>query len=147
MIVAMISVRMMQMAIDQIVDVITMRHRFVAASGPMDVVSLMPRASMLRRARIRIDRRNLDDMLVDVTSVHVMQVPIVQIVDVVAMLNRDVPATRSVLMRVIGVLWVRAGGHSDVTPQSIVQQGVASSYHGQVAKYYSSGSRGRGPRQ
>ncbi len=36
-IIAVIAMRMMQMAIDQIIDVVAMRHGLMAAAGAMDV--------------------------------------------------------------------------------------------------------------
>jgi len=37
-VVAVVAVRMMQMAIDEVIDVVAMRHCFVAAAGAMGVV-------------------------------------------------------------------------------------------------------------
>lgn len=54
MIIAMVAVRMVQVAIDQIVDVVAMRHRFVTASGPMLVVGIVTSTAMIRCATIRV---------------------------------------------------------------------------------------------
>jgi hypothetical protein len=50
-------------------------------------------------------------MFVDVILVHVVEMAIVQIVDVAVMANRGVPAIRAMLMRVVGVVFLRASGH------------------------------------
>lgn len=56
MVVAMIFMGMMEMAVDQIVDVIAMRHSLVAAAGSVNVVRRVSSAAMVRRATIGIDR-------------------------------------------------------------------------------------------
>ena len=42
MIVAMAAVRMVQMCVNQIVNMITVRHAFVPAAGTVDVTALVP---------------------------------------------------------------------------------------------------------
>jgi len=54
MVVAVIAVRMVQVTIDEIVDMIAVRHGFVAAARSMDVVGRVPRALVVRRAPLRI---------------------------------------------------------------------------------------------
>lgn len=43
MVIAVIAVRMMQTAVDEIVDVVSVRHRFVTALGPVLVTGVMAR--------------------------------------------------------------------------------------------------------
>ncbi|MBI1648906.1 hypothetical protein [Hyphomicrobium sulfonivorans] len=50
-------------------------------------------------------------MLIDVVAMRVMQMTIVQIVDMVAMANRRVTALRSMLVRMVGMMGMRASGH------------------------------------
>jgi hypothetical protein len=107
----MVPMRVVQVAVDQVVDVIPMRYRLVTASRSVLVPRLVPRAAMLRRAAVGILGRHLDHVLVDMIAVGMMQVPIVKIVDVLAVLDGLVPAIGAVLVRMIGVLWVRACGH------------------------------------
>ncbi len=104
MIVAMVAVRMMQMPVDQIVDVVPVRHRLVPAPRTMNVPRLVSAALMFRRTRVRILRRNLDRVLIDMPVMHVMQMTVVKIVDMIAMLERRVPESGTVLMGVIGVM-------------------------------------------
>jgi hypothetical protein len=56
MIVAMIAMGVMKMAVDQVVHVIRMRYRFVAASGSMHVRLVVCSATVLRCAPVGIDR-------------------------------------------------------------------------------------------
>ena len=58
-------------------------------------------------------------MLVDVVPVHVMQVPIVQVVDVIPVAYRGVPAVGAVLMRVICVMWFLARRHGGLPARVI----------------------------
>lgn len=50
MVVAMVAVRVVQVAVDQVVDVVTVRDGFVAATGAMDVAGLVAAAFVLGRA-------------------------------------------------------------------------------------------------
>lgn len=75
-VVAMIAVWVMQVAVDQIVDMIAVRYRLVSASGPMDVIRGMGTTIMVRRTSIRIFRADLDPMFVDMVTMRMMQMPI-----------------------------------------------------------------------
>ncbi len=112
MVVAMVPVRVVQVTVDQVVDVVSMRNGLMAASRSVLVPGLMPAALMLRRTPIGICRRHLDRVLIDVVAVHVMQVPVVQIIDMIAVAHRGVPASGTMLMRVIGVMGFLARRHA-----------------------------------
>src|SRR5262249_1933690 len=94
---------MMQMPIDQIVDVVPVRHNLMPPSRAVPGRRVMPAALVLRRAPVRIGRRYLDGVLVNVILVNVVQMAVVQIVDVIAMADGGVPARFAVLVRVVGV--------------------------------------------
>ena len=111
MVVAMVAMRMMQVSIDQIIDVIAMRHGFVSAARPMHVSGVMPRAAVLRRAGIGIGRGHLDHMLVDMIAMGMMQMAVMEVVHVTAMLHGRVPATGAMDMRMVGMRRVLAVGH------------------------------------
>lgn len=49
-IIAVVAVRMMQVAVDEIVDVVAVRHRLVAASRSMDVIFIVAAAIVAGRA-------------------------------------------------------------------------------------------------
>ena len=46
MVVAVVAVRVMKVAADPVVHVVAVRHRLMAASGPVDMARLMPAAAM-----------------------------------------------------------------------------------------------------
>ena len=54
MIIAVTAMWMVQVAIDQIVDVVSVRNRFVTAVWAMNVACIMPVALMARRASRRV---------------------------------------------------------------------------------------------
>jgi hypothetical protein len=97
----MVAVRMVQVARDQIIDVIAVRNCFMPAASAVDVCVGMPAASVLWRTRRRVHRSDLDATFVDVAVVQLMQVTVVQVVDVVAMPDRPVAAVGTVLMLMI----------------------------------------------
>jgi hypothetical protein len=106
MIVAVIAVRMVQPSVHQVVDMITMRHGFVSA-----VPAMLVRAAGLRGAVHRVCRADRDDMLVDMITVHVVQMAIMQIIDMTVMANRRMPTARAMRVDVIGMVLLGAGGH------------------------------------
>jgi hypothetical protein len=119
MVVAVVAVGVVQVPIDEIVDVIAMGHRLVAASRTMHVTRLVPAALVRRRTGIRVLRRHLDRVFIDVARVHVVQVAVVQIVHVVTMLHGGMAAAGSMLMGVVGVVGLFAVCHVASPKQSV----------------------------
>lgn len=68
---------MVQMTLDQVVGVLAMRDRLVAAAGSMRVLRLVPAAVVLRRAVRRVRVADLDRVLVHVIAMRVVQMPVV----------------------------------------------------------------------
>ena len=64
--------RMLQAAVDEIVSVVPMRHRLVPAAGAMYVALVLLRTPALGCALVRISRRDLDPMLIDMVAVHMV---------------------------------------------------------------------------
>ncbi len=63
MVIAVITVRVMQMSIDQVIDVIAVGNRFVAAARAMDMIGVMATALMCWCAGIRIGFAHFDFVL------------------------------------------------------------------------------------
>jgi hypothetical protein len=91
-IVAVFVVRMVKVSAHQIVNMVAMRDGFVAAPGFVDVASLMRATLVCRRAAGRILRCYGDRVVVDVALVHMMHVPIVQVISMTIMFNSRVSA-------------------------------------------------------
>jgi hypothetical protein len=91
-IVAVGAMRMVQMAIHKVIDVIAMRHGFVAAVSTVSMRLLMGRTAVVRSAFLGIRRSHLDLMVVHMIAVSVMQVTIVKIVGVAIVFHGSVPA-------------------------------------------------------
>lgn len=113
-VITVIAVRMVQMAVDEIVDMIAVRDRFVAAAWAMDVSGIMSGAAMVGRATIRVLVAHLNAMFIHMIGVRMVKMTIVEVVHMVAMPNRDVAALRSVGVIVVGMMRKIAGGHFDV---------------------------------
>jgi hypothetical protein len=110
-IITVIAMRMMEVAVDQIVDVIAVRHRFVSAVRPVNMARIMGAAMVARRTLIRIFRTDLKRVLVYMIAMRMMQVAIMQVIDMIAMFDGRVPAVRAVLMVVVGMMGFVAGFH------------------------------------
>ena len=81
-VVAVSAVRVVQVAIDQVVHVVAVRNGFVAAALSMNMALVVPRALVRWRALIGVLLAHRDLVLIDVITVGMMQVPVVQVVDV-----------------------------------------------------------------
>ena len=91
MIVAVSAVRVVQMAIHQVINMVAMRHGFVAAVGTVSVGLPMGSAAVVRRAFLRIRSGDLNLMVVHMIAVSVMQVAIVKIIGVAVVFHGSVP--------------------------------------------------------
>lgn len=92
--------RVMEVPGDQVVDMVSVGNGFMTASRTMDMRRLVPSASMFGRADLGIARAHLDGVLVDVVAVHAVQVPVVQVIHMVAMKNGLVAAAGPMYMSV-----------------------------------------------
>lgn len=101
MIIAVAVVRVMQMAVHDVIDVVAVRHGFMAAAVAVQMARFVARA-LMRRAAFRILGAHFEAMLIVVAFVRMMQMPVVQVIDVAVVLNRGVTAARA--MRVIGMI-------------------------------------------
>jgi hypothetical protein len=108
-VVAVAVVRVVEVALDQVVDVIAVRHAGMSAGGAVNVVGGVAGAAVVRRALRRVGRVDGDRVLVDMIAVDVVQVPVVEIVDVAGVLDREVAAVGAVDMIVARVDGVRHG--------------------------------------
>lgn len=108
MIVAVATVRVMQVSIDEVVDMVAVRHRRMTTGRAVHVISRVSAAAMPRRAARRIRCVNGDRALVDVIAVHCVKVSIVKVVDMTVVLDRDVSAVRAVDVFVVRMRAMRA---------------------------------------
>ncbi|WP_157915114.1 hypothetical protein [Paraburkholderia acidicola] len=108
-VVAVIAVRVVQVAIDEIVDVIPMRHRFVTAPGSVNVFRVV--ATAARCALIRIPRAHFEPVLVYMIAVRVMQMPVMEIIGVIVVPDRSMPTAGAMLVVVVSVMGFVAGAH------------------------------------
>jgi hypothetical protein len=98
-IVAMVAVRVMKAPVHEIIDMVAMRHGFVAAIGSVTVCRIVAGGVELRIAAIRVHVAHRDRMLMRLTALAVFKVTVVEIIDVAFMLHGDVAAARAVDMR------------------------------------------------
>lgn len=95
----MATMRMVEVATDKVVHVVAVWHGLMPAAGAVLVPGVMTRASVSGRALRGVGRADLDHMLVDMIAVRLMQVTVVQVVHVIAVLDRDMTAASAVYMR------------------------------------------------
>lgn len=85
---------------DQIIDMTGVGDGFVTASRTMDMAWFVRAAGMLWGADVGIAIALLDGVLIDVVAVHAVEVPVVQIIHMVAVPHRLMTAAGSVDMGV-----------------------------------------------
>jgi hypothetical protein len=103
-IVAVVSMRMVQVAIDEVVDVITVGNGGVTAVRAVLVALFVLAAIVLRRAIGGIGRADVERVLFNASLAHVVQVAVVEVVDVIVVLDPLVASVRPMLVRVSGVM-------------------------------------------
>jgi hypothetical protein len=102
--------RMVQPTVHQIVHMAAVRHGFMTASRTMNMTAVVPESFGTDRCTIVwILGRDFDHMLINMALMWVVQVPVVEVIDVVAMPHSGMAAPRTVLVRMIRVLGVRTG--------------------------------------
>ena len=116
MIVAVVAVRMVQVVGDQIVGMVAVWDRFVAAAGAMFVFRVVAAAGVIRRAGRGVRAVDRQNMLLDAVGREMMHVAVVKIVRVAVVFERRVATARTVLVSVVGVCLAHAIPLSNLNP-------------------------------
>jgi hypothetical protein len=113
-IIAVIAMRKMQSSIYEVTRVIAMRYGFMTASRAVDVIGIVPLMPVFWCAPVGVRLADFDLVLIHVIFVHVMEMPIVQIVDMAIMSDGDVAASCTMLVIVSLVVRIFAFSHHDL---------------------------------
>ena len=97
MVIAMIAVLVMQTAVDQIIDMVTMRNGLMTATVPMN----MARTGIERDAGIGVGFIYRQGVFVVMAVVLVVQMAVVQVVDMAVMFDGGMTAAAAVNMGVV----------------------------------------------
>lgn len=104
MVIAVALVLVVQMAVHQVINVVAVGHRLVAAAGAVAMVSAVASACVAAGALVRIAFGHGNDVLVHVVAVGVVQVAVVQVIRMALVANGLVAAAGAVPVVVVGVL-------------------------------------------
>lgn len=102
-IVAVIAARMVKVIAHEVVHVIAMRDRIVPARRPVPVRPLVRRTCVVRGALRRVRRSHRQAVLVDMPSVRVVQVTVIQVIAVAVVLDGFVPTGIAMNVRMVRV--------------------------------------------
>jgi hypothetical protein len=105
-VVAVAAVRVVQVALDQVIDVIAVGHRLVAAARAVPVFRGVGGAVMVRCAGRGVRAADFDPVLLDASGGHVVQVAVVEVIDVAVVPDARVAAVRAVDVVVAGVMFL-----------------------------------------
>lgn len=111
----MIAVRVVQVAIHQVVHVVPVRHRRMPAVRAMNV-RVVVRGAVVGDAAAGIRVRDGEPMLVVVVLVGAVQMPVVEVAGVIPVSNRYVATVRSVD---VGVVFVDGVCHGQILHQCV----------------------------
>jgi len=95
MIVAMVAVRVMKMPFDQVVHVIAMGHSFMPASRSVHMALVVRAAAVLGCAPVGIGLRYINLVFIDVIAVHMVQMPVMQVINVASVADGRMAAIGS----------------------------------------------------
>lgn len=90
--------RAVQVTCHQIVHVSVVWHRFVSATRPVLMTRVVAATIVIRRAAVRIGGTHVQRMFINVVLVREMQVPVVEVIDVLAMDDGGMTAVGAVNM-------------------------------------------------
>jgi len=93
--VAVVAVEMMERAVDEVVDVVAVRHGRVSAARPV------PGRALDRRAGGGVAAVDAEDVLGDAVGRGRVEVPVVEIIRVIAMTDGPMTAARPVLVGMV----------------------------------------------
>ncbi|KKW51202.1 hypothetical protein XB02_07375 [Pantoea ananatis] len=110
-IVTMIPVRVVKMAIDQIIGMVTMRHSFMSAVRSMYMAWLMTAAMVVWRTQIWVSGIHEQHVLIYMVTMGMVEMPVMQIIYVIAVLNCCVTASCTMLMLMMCMMFFIAGRH------------------------------------
>ena len=113
MIIAVVAVWMVQVPINQVIHMVTMGYRRMAAARSVLMIGGMTGTLVLWRTGVGVCRRDANHMFIDMIPVRMVQMTIMQVVNMSFMLNSDVPAVGSMLVVVVDVVGLIAGCHGD----------------------------------
>lgn len=94
----MVTVWVMQVPIDEVVDMIPMRDRLMPTAGTMNVALLMASAAVIRRAGGGVLFCHLELVFIHMVTMDVMEMAVVEIIHMVTMLDGGVAAAWAVHM-------------------------------------------------
>ncbi len=89
-------VRVVEVAVDQVVDVVTVGHGLVSAALAMPVAGIVRAAGVIRRALRRVRAPDRETVFVHVVGVRMVQVAIVQVVRMTIVTHGGVAAAITV---------------------------------------------------
>lgn len=115
-VVAVIGMRVVEPAVDQVVEVLPVGDRLVPAARPVGVSGLVP-TGRRSGASVGVGICDLYDVLVDVVAVGMVEMAVVEVVQVAFVLDRGVAAACPVdvaVVRVRGVFVVAHGAEGRV---------------------------------
>jgi hypothetical protein len=95
---------MVQMTVYHVVGVVTVRNRFVSALRTVLVPLGMSATIVLRRTIGRIRSTHGEGMFLNAAGPHVVEMPVVQVIDMAIVFDGRVPAAGAVLMIVIRMM-------------------------------------------
>ena len=107
MIIAVVTVNVMQMTSNQVVYMVTVGNRFVSTTYPVLVALLMAIANVIGSTTCRVGTGGLDHVFINMAFMQEVQVSVVQVIDVAVVLYSYMSAVGTMLVSMLLVDGVR----------------------------------------
>ena len=104
MVVAVVPMWVVEVAAHSVIYMATVRNWLVTTAGAMHMSGVVTSTTMVRGAAIGVFAADIDHVLIDVISMRMMQVTIVQVIDMATVPYRGMAAARPVLVGVAGMV-------------------------------------------
>ena len=127
MIVTVALVRVMQMPVHEVVDMVAVGDGGMSAVRAVHVTGFVPVAGVVRRAALGVFLGNLQHAFVGVTFMRMVQVAVVQVIDMIAVNDAGMAAARAVDVGMVFVDSVFAHGCVSVGGLDGYREEVSSS--------------------
>lgn len=88
----MITMRVMKPAVHEVIDVIAVWNGLMPAVGTVNMAGVVANMTKLRSATVGILSTYVDDMFFDSVARLMVQMTVMQVIDVVAVFDRDMAA-------------------------------------------------------
>jgi len=108
----MVAVRMVKMAVDQVIDMVPVWHGFVPASGPVNMAGFVSATVVVRGASVGVLLTDFESVFIHMPRMWMMQMAVMEKVDVPVVPYCRMAAVLAVPVVMVGMVRQIASAHA-----------------------------------